>query len=178
MTETTSPRYIGCADTARLLRQALRAEFPGVTFSVRSDTYAGGASIRVRWTDGPTEDEVRGTTYLYAGATFDGMTDSKDYRSTVLVDSAGNFESVHFGADFVFTRRDLTDAYIARFLSQVRPNGHSDRPSQCGVCGNWMPAGDLWHADVTGTTCDFVCSPACGARLYAGNTSESEAGAR
>lgn len=36
--------YQSCAETAKLLRQALKESFPGVKFSVRSSTYAGGAS--------------------------------------------------------------------------------------------------------------------------------------
>jgi hypothetical protein len=31
--------YLSCADTARLLRKALKRTFSGVRFSVRSDTY-------------------------------------------------------------------------------------------------------------------------------------------
>ena len=40
-------RYLTCAETAKLARAALKQAFPGVRFSVRSDTYAGGASIHV-----------------------------------------------------------------------------------------------------------------------------------
>ena len=46
----TSPRYLSAVETARLVRKALKARFPDVRFSVRSDSYAGGASVRVGWT--------------------------------------------------------------------------------------------------------------------------------
>ena len=45
------PRYISLADTAKLVRAALAANFPGTKFYVRSDSYSGGASIDV-WYDG------------------------------------------------------------------------------------------------------------------------------
>ena len=37
--------YLTCAETAKLVRSALKAAFPGVKFSVCSSTYSGGASI-------------------------------------------------------------------------------------------------------------------------------------
>ena len=127
-TNPHDPRYITCADTAKLLRQALKARFPGTRFSVRSHTYAGGASIDVTWEDGPTRDEVGEVTQLYAGAAFDGMVDLKvhaqhwlhpdgtvtiahrDGTNGSLVEVIGdpvgpNAELVAFGADFIMTRR-------------------------------------------------------------------------
>lgn len=69
--------YMTCADTAKLVRAALKREFPGQKFSVRSHTYTGGASIDVRWTDGPQEPEVKAVAGQYDGAGFDGMIDLK-----------------------------------------------------------------------------------------------------
>jgi hypothetical protein len=46
-------QYLSCAETAKLVRKVLKTAFQGVKFSVRSDTYSGGASIDIRWTDGP-----------------------------------------------------------------------------------------------------------------------------
>jgi len=136
----TSPRYLSCAETAKLLRQALKARFPGVKFSVHSDTYSGGASIRVGWTDGPRNAEVRDVTERFCGADFDGMIDLKSYRGHYLypdgsiqlariegttnsgglieplkvnASSRDQAELVHLGADFIFTNRAVTD-YIAR----------------------------------------------------------------
>jgi hypothetical protein len=97
--------YVSVTDTAKLLRGALKAAFPKVTFSVRSSKYAGGASIDVGWTDGPTEAQVKAVTELYRGATFDGMQDLKEYHSTLLGAPDGSVREVHFGADFIFTNR-------------------------------------------------------------------------
>ena len=65
--------YLSCAETAKLIRRDLREAFPGVKFSVRSDTYSGGASIDIRWTDGPRTAKVEPITERYQGAGFDGM---------------------------------------------------------------------------------------------------------
>src|SRR5438105_5067216 len=77
------------ADTAKLVRAALGETFKGTRFSVRSSTYSGGASIDVRWTDGPTGEQVDAVAQLYAGATFDGMIDLKSYHSSILVGPDG-----------------------------------------------------------------------------------------
>jgi hypothetical protein len=47
----------------------------------------------------------------YEGATFDGMTDMKEYHNTELVDEAGNIEIVSYGANFVFENRSYSKAW-------------------------------------------------------------------
>jgi len=72
MTDTT---YISAVETAKLVRKALKNDFPGVKFSVKTSTYSGGASVRVRYTDGPRKAEVHATATQYEGGGFDGMID-------------------------------------------------------------------------------------------------------
>lgn len=100
VTPHPQPRRISCADTARLVRQALKEAFPGVKFSVKSTTYSGGASIDVSWADGPLSAEVDGVVSRFAGATFDSSQDLK-----VLHHSELNGERVKFAADYIFTNR-------------------------------------------------------------------------
>ncbi len=42
--------YWTVAETAKLIRKALKETFPGQKFSVTTDTYSMGASINVSWT--------------------------------------------------------------------------------------------------------------------------------
>lgn len=116
-------RYISCADTAKLVRKALKKAFPGRKFSVRSKTYSGGASVTVGWTDGPTSkavDEVVGT---FSGASFDGMIDLKSYHDSELKHEDGTAETVHYGANYVFTRRAMSDAARARIIAELEAAG-------------------------------------------------------
>jgi hypothetical protein len=62
------------------LKTELTREFPGVKFSVKSESYSGGDAIRVRWEFGPTANEVAKFTDKYREGDFDGMTDSYDYN--------------------------------------------------------------------------------------------------
>lgn len=114
-------KYISCADTAKLIRANLKSTFPGVKFSVKSDSYSGGASIRIRWTDGPFLKEVEKVAKQYEGATFDGMIDLKEYKdSLVYFDGEDTPTVVKFGADFVFCDRDLSPAYMEQLSKEAQ----------------------------------------------------------
>jgi Large polyvalent protein associated domain 29 len=114
----STKRYLSAAETAVLVRKALKSAHPGIKFSVRSRTYAGGASVNIGWTDGPTDPQVQQTARLFAGATFDGMTDMKGYHDSLLSTEDGA-EVVHFGADFVQTHRTLSDEFRAELENEI-----------------------------------------------------------
>lgn len=73
--------FVSPADTARLVRAALARELPGVRFYVRTNSYSGGASIRVSY-DGsaegaPSRGRVSDVVGSFTGSGFDGMIDMK-----------------------------------------------------------------------------------------------------
>ena len=122
MTESiyTEPaRHLTVTETAKLMRQALRETFPGVKFSVRSSSYAGGASINVYWTDGPTDTAVSRLVTTFEGADFDGMIDLKTYHDTLVASSDGSVERVHHGADYVLCHRSLSEAYARQLHAEL-----------------------------------------------------------
>lgn len=47
------------ADRAKYVRTELKAMFPSVKFSVKSQTYSLGSNVTVSWTNGPTEESVQ-----------------------------------------------------------------------------------------------------------------------
>jgi hypothetical protein len=109
-----STDYITCADTAKALRKALKAAFPSTPFSVRSKTYSGGASIDIRWTDGPTTAMVEKISKAFAGASFDPMIDLKSYHTSLY-----EGKPVHWGADYVFTQRSESKAVLEHAAARV-----------------------------------------------------------
>lgn len=112
---TTTTRYIDAADAAKMIRKALREAFgKAVKFAVRTSRYAGGCSIDVRWTDGPSRAMVESITSRFAGASFDGMTDSTSYHVALL-----DGEPVRFSSDYVHTSREFSDRAIARGLRHI-----------------------------------------------------------
>lgn len=143
--------YIDTAEQAKLIRAALKREFPGQKFSVRIDRYAGGSSVRVSWTDGPTESQVEAVAKVYEGGGFDGMIDLAYSREAwLLPDGTVRFAHtsgtegsrgtvpeaygspmhpdarlVQFLGDYVFCTRELSPEFKARCLDKVRETlGH------------------------------------------------------
>lgn len=115
-------------DTSKLIKTTLSSRFPGVKFSVRYHSYAGGSSINIYWTDGPTTQEVDEARAGFEGADFDGMTDMKSYNESVLMNlpealnPSGGPALVDFRPDFIFTNRELSEGYkkiLAIFAQDV-----------------------------------------------------------
>lgn len=130
-------KYQSCAETAKILRQALKEAFPGVKFSVRSHTYSMGASIRVRWANGPTRKQVQEITNVFEGATFDGMT---DYKGGKVHEMDG--QPVHFGADFIFEERETTAEYEAK-CAKVWES--LDGKAQCELLNGVLRGSPYWE---------------------------------
>ena len=140
-----NPRFLSASETAKVLRKALKNAFPKIKFSVRSKTYSGGASIHFDWTDGPTSETVRKVSDGFAGGGFDGSIDLA-YSVTswmmpngsIIAHSEGTIGSygthfaisnnaphssailVHFGADYVFPKREYSDGVYAAAVAEIQ----------------------------------------------------------
>lgn len=124
-----SPFHVSAAEAARLLREQLKARFPGVKFQViTSDRTA----LNVRWVDGPRGSEVSGLAEQYRGGGFDGSIDLAYHDnhwlhpdgSTTVASSPGTVDSggyvskitsdcpapgcllVSFGSRYIFCYRE------------------------------------------------------------------------
>jgi hypothetical protein len=87
-------KYLSCAETAKLVKTALKKNFPGMKFSVRSSVYSGGASIDVSWVLGPTTKEVDEIAGQYESADFDGSIDMEThYDHWLLPDGSAIIKS-------------------------------------------------------------------------------------
>lgn len=84
------------------LKKELAKAFPGIKFSVSSEQYAGGNSIDVDWTDGPTTEQVKKISDRYQECDFDGMTDSTTFRDQIFTETFG-------GAKYVMEQRCYSD---------------------------------------------------------------------
>jgi len=106
-----SVKYLTCAETAKIARKALKEAFPGVKFAVRS---LHGDLMHVSWTDGPCADLVDAVVMRFKGAYFDGQI---DYQGAVYHMYKG--EEIRFGANFVQTSRQHSDAAVASAIDRV-----------------------------------------------------------
>lgn len=187
-------KYISTTETARMIRQALKAKFPGFKFSVRSSKYAGGSSIRVSWTDGPTAALVDQVVQPFSGSAFDGMIDMKySLKSWILPDGTvalaqspgtggqmgsdpgydypapDGAELVSFGADFIFTERSISDEAMARAMKSYAFRYPGDELAEAIKAGEIDPA-RYWEKsrDYSGIGEGSQYGGDCVLRAYAG----------
>lgn len=181
-------KYLSCADTAKMVRQALKEAFPGVKFSVRSDTYSGGASINVRWIDGPNGAQVEAVAKTFQGAYFDG---SQDYQGNTYAMLDG--QVVNFGADFIFCNRDYSDAFVEAAIGAVfrryagnlkdvqRPTAEDWKAGRCcyvPVFGNYDLRDLIWQQLAKRSDrLKVEQSKTAGRVIYLGNDGYSDIGA-
>lgn len=151
MIGTKDAERIDTVEQAKLIREALKRNFPGSKFSVRIDRYSGGSSVDIRWTDGPTESMVEDITNPYRGGGFDGMIDLAYSQSAwLLPDGTVRFAGtsgteasrgsvpasfgspmhpgarlVRFSGQYIGISRRISPEFQARCLEKVRDElGH------------------------------------------------------
>lgn len=73
--EKNKGRTSSHAGAAAAIKAELKEIYPAIKFSVTSDSFSMGDSVHVKWTDGPTSDEVDNIIKKYQYGHFDGMTD-------------------------------------------------------------------------------------------------------
>lgn len=100
------------AGTAQLIREALKAAFPGVKFSVTSDIYANGSSVHIRYADGPTARQVEAVTDQFESGHFNSSEDLYEYKEdTTSIDPSGQLVRTSYGAKYISAQRSYSPAY-------------------------------------------------------------------
>ncbi|MEI2263574.1 hypothetical protein OHC51_21695 [Stenotrophomonas indicatrix] len=154
----------GCQSklAVRNIRKALKAAFPKVKFSVRSDYSAA----RVRWTDGPTVAAVDDVVKRFKAGNFDGMTDCYEYSRSPFGDVFGSIQ-------YTFTSRDHSDTLIQHAITGAFLR-HSDSLAGIGApaVGDFRN-GSLWRVPVDLPRVDNLQQLIC---RIASSTSVSDSG--
>jgi len=97
------------AGAAAAIKAELKTAFPGIKFSVTSDSFSMGNSVDIRWEDGPTDNEVSDIACKYQYGHFNGMDDI--YENT-------NSRTDIPQAKYVHTSRSKSDT-IKNLLPQL-----------------------------------------------------------
>lgn len=115
-------RYISTKETAVLVRQALKASFPGTKFSVRMGTGTGSAWLSVTWVDGPTDEQVRPILNRYEGSRWNanGRDEYVPKPDTLLYLEGEELPSVvHFVVSGINTHRSMSDEVQKEVISRI-----------------------------------------------------------
>lgn len=95
-------KYIPATEVAKLIRKDLKANFPEIKFSVRSDR-----CIRISYeSDAVAAKQVQVVVDKYAGETFDGMTDMRYSNGAFAIENGIELISL---ASFIFVDNNNYD---------------------------------------------------------------------
>jgi hypothetical protein len=151
-------RSITTKEAAKLLREGLKNEFPGVKFSVTMGRGTASAWIDIHYTDGPTEAAVRDFAFRYQGAQFNGMTDSYDPVDSRLIafDGKSEPEDVHFLVDGIIEKREYSPAAWLHAQSLIADAGYPEirvceadgTPIHTGPVPEWVAIDDKVHSNL------------------------------
>ena len=179
---------IPTTECAKLIRLALKDEFPGIKFSVKSRKYSMGSSIDIAWTDGPVADyssgsnleaavevrTVKAIANFFSGSTFDGMTDMASTVETLI--ETGTPESpwavVNFGVDYVFANRSFSEEALARVELELRRENRKRGTVLNGVEARYGAIPIRW-ADRRNTFAEWWLPPVKDLLRFEGNYDEA-----
>jgi hypothetical protein len=95
------------------IKKELKVAFKNVKFSVRSDNFAGGNSVDITWTDGPTTEKVKNIVGKRQYGHFDGMIDLYEL-SNVRKDITQ--------AKYVMPKREISFAFACKLAEIIKEN--------------------------------------------------------
>lgn len=106
------------AATAQAIRNELKKLFPSTKFTVRSNSFAGGDSVSIKWENGPTDDNVERVVGKYQYGHFDGMQD--------LYEHSNRRKDIP-QVKFVQTRRDISEDTMEKVFKELqKTHAHFD----------------------------------------------------
>lgn len=113
------------ARASKNLKIELTRTFPGIDFSVRSDSFSMGNSIDVSWLNGPTDKEVSEVTSKYVSGHFDGM---EDYYKDDYSPEGQACDEVFGRAKYVSTHRKIADADCELIRADIAAKSDAMQP--------------------------------------------------
>lgn len=109
-------------EASKNIRIELKRAFPGITFSVKTSRFSGGDSIDVRWTDGPTKDEVKKITDKYQEGYFDGMDDMYHSTRSPWTETFGS-------AKYISEERSYSDGFLLKLFAELSAHYNVPAPA-------------------------------------------------
>ncbi|AMJ64023.1 LPD29 domain-containing protein [Hymenobacter sp. PAMC 26628] len=128
------------AGTAQLIREALKVAFPEVKFSVTSDSFANGTSVRIAYTDGPTRKQVEQVYAAFESGQYNSQEEIYEYRrEPMTIDNSGQLFRMSYGAKYISESRSYSPAY-GFFLNLLDLRQAPTLAEQFAAFENWHSA--------------------------------------
>lgn len=126
------------ARAAKNIKKELSLAFPGVKFSVKSESYSGGDSVDVRWENGPRYKDVEAVINKYQYGNFNGMDDIYEYDHSAMAEAVG---IVLGQAKYVHGSRSTSEDVREAVTAAVRASHKIDGE------GELARVGSIWLSD-------------------------------
>jgi len=110
------------------IRTELKATFPHVKFTVRSENYSGGNSINIEYFDAIKSDRIEAIVAKFKSVSFDGSTDSyvMDNRNDAIPQ-----------AKYIFVRRRMSDDVRDAIMAELSITTEQYDHEFCAERGEW-----------------------------------------
>jgi hypothetical protein len=151
----------GLSDHARVaknIRRELRDAFPGVKFSVRSDSFSGGDSVDIRWSLGPSSGAVEKITAKYQQGSFNGMIDLYEYddsiESRAVAEVLGQVKYVSPSREIPEHIRETIGRSLCECYGVEFENLNQPSPQPCNGSGRGYLSEDVYRV-----LCCIDCPP-------------------
>ena len=123
---------------AKNIRAELKAAFPAIKFSVRTERFSMGDAIRIGWTDGPNTAQVEAITKKYKAGSFNGMEDIYEYRQSDWMDAFGSGKYITTSRDY---SASLIESGIAIICNKYGADPISVEEYKKGAAWRWEKPG-------------------------------------
>lgn len=108
----TEDKYLRTGEVSRNLKAVLKHEFPGVKFSVTSDTFSGGDSATVKWVDGPAYATVDAIVDAFQINRHDYTGDYWDPCENTTTVVCGGFSYTHANREYTPETRQKVEKLV------------------------------------------------------------------
>jgi len=97
--------YVRMRGVSSVVRQYIKQRFPKLKYTISSDSYSMGDSVRVRVTDlmGYDQQDVQKMKWVFQEGYFDGMNDIYEYSNGGIQTRLPNGQVLTFGTKYFFT---------------------------------------------------------------------------
>lgn len=97
--------YVRMRGVSSVVRQYIKQRFPKLKYTISTDSYSMGDSVRVRVTDlaGYDQKEVEKMKWVFQEGYFDGMNDIYEYSNGGIHTQLPNGQVLTFGTKYFFT---------------------------------------------------------------------------
>lgn len=98
------------AKTAKAIRQELKSLFPSIKFQIRSETYSGGNSVNIGYTDGVCQKTIESVVNKYQQGKFNSMED--------IYEITNRDESIP-QVKYIFVDRKMSNEVLEQLLVEI-----------------------------------------------------------